>query len=434
MSKKVIISVIVTVHNAQKYLVECLDSVCGQTFEEIEILCIDGGSTDNSPQILKSYAEKDDRIRIINDTNTSYGHKINVGFAEAQGDYIAVLESDDLYRPNMLKSLYAIAEKYHPDFVNGEYRCFFDVEEERFYEPHRLYQRQPYNCLIENSAHPEEMELMDRFWTGIYSREFIEREKIRLNETPGASFQDMSFRFMASVLAKTVYHIDEVVYDYRIDNPGSSMKDPSKTVIIAEEHAYLKRELEKRGVTDAHIWKMDYYWKYRDMHANMRRLQGDGRLALYHRYLEELKKDLPTMEANGGSGFEYATREILEHADEYLEFMKGEFAKHTEYVNNKAQFYEMIHKTSQIIIFGCGQRGEALYHRLSNVIERLSAFADNSEKLWGSKFHGYEVFEPAKAVERYPDAFYMIANKYHWDEIKKQLLQLGVSEENIYVW
>ena len=78
-SHKNIQSVIVTVHNSEQYLRRCLDSVCNQTYKDIEIICLDGGSKDKSPEILKEYAKIDNRIRIINDSNTSYGHKVNVG-------------------------------------------------------------------------------------------------------------------------------------------------------------------------------------------------------------------------------------------------------------------------------------------------------------------------------------------------------------------
>ena len=122
--ESVIISVIVTIHNAEKYLRECLNSVISQTFSNIEILCMDGGSTDSSPQILKEYAEKDDRIRIINDSNTSYGHKVNRGIEEAKGEYVSVLESDDMYELFMLEKLYQIAEQYKTDFVNADYTSF----------------------------------------------------------------------------------------------------------------------------------------------------------------------------------------------------------------------------------------------------------------------------------------------------------------------
>ena len=123
-----VISVIVTVHNAEKYLKECLDSVTTQTFSDIEILCMDGGSTDSSPQILSEYASRDARLHVINDPNTSYGHKVNEGIRYAKGMYIAVLESDDMYQPDMLERLFGIAEQYEADYVNGDYFNIFDIK------------------------------------------------------------------------------------------------------------------------------------------------------------------------------------------------------------------------------------------------------------------------------------------------------------------
>ena len=82
------VSVIVTVHNAEHTLRRCMDSLMAQKFPEMEILCIDGGSTDESPGILCEYAKQDQRIRIINDPNYSYGHKINRGiFGSTRGIY-----------------------------------------------------------------------------------------------------------------------------------------------------------------------------------------------------------------------------------------------------------------------------------------------------------------------------------------------------------
>ena len=147
------VSIIVTVHNADKYIRECLDSVVNQTYKDIEIICVDGGSKDLSPEILKEYQARDNRIRIINDINTSYGHKINIGIKEAKGDYVAVIESDDIYENNMVEILMGVHNRYKDlDFVNGEYRFFWDVDGVRHYLEHNLYNIQPYNCVINNTA------------------------------------------------------------------------------------------------------------------------------------------------------------------------------------------------------------------------------------------------------------------------------------------
>ena len=193
-------TVIVTVHNAEKYLRECLDSVTGQTFSDIEILCMDGGSTDASPRILKEYAAKDNRVCIINDPNTSYGHKVNEGIRQAKGKYVSVLESDDMYDPDMLQRLYGIAEQYKADYVNGDYRNIFDIHGKRYQVLVKMYPKEDYGKILESSKHPENMRQILRYWTGIFNREFLLKKDIRMNESPGASFQDMSFRFLMSDL------------------------------------------------------------------------------------------------------------------------------------------------------------------------------------------------------------------------------------------
>lgn len=426
------ITVIITIHNAEKYLEECLNSVCSQTFHDIEILCIDGGSTDATPSILRHYEQLDSRLYIINDSNTSYGHKVNVGIENAKGEYIAVLESDDMFKPDMLRTLYQIAEKYHPDFVNGEYEYFFNVGSQRFIVPHQMYQKQPYDCLIENDSHLENMEIMDRFWTGIYRKDFLNRNGIRLNESPGAAFQDMSFRFLTSVLAKTSYHSKVPVYQYRMDNPGSSMKDPSKTVVIADEHDFLTNELRKRDIRNKEIWELKYYWKYMDFYGNLCRLEGAGRQALAKRHFWELKQDMELASDYFCGDHPYASKDILNHPDEFLKRIENEFKEHKKNNDKLQSLYYRIGREGDIVIVGCGKRGQHVFDRLLySVQERICCFADNFKDLWGTeKFHK-PIVSPEEAASRYPQALYLVANKDHAVEMGAQLQNYGIDDENI---
>lgn len=279
------ISVIITIHNAEKYIEECLDSVTGQTFTDIEILCMDGGSTDATPRILQKYADQDWRIRIVQDANTSYGHKVNRGIDEARGKYVSVLESDDMYEPFMLERLYHIAEQYQVDFANGNYTCFYTVNDVMFSYETKMYAQNLYGKVIYNRENAKDMGIIPRFWTGLFRRDFLTGQEIRMNESPGASFQDMSFRFLTSALAKRSYHIDEALYLYRIDNPGSSMHDGKKTTVIAEEHDFLHRQLYERNITNRYVWHNAYECKYRDFFGNMCNLRGKYREELFERYL-----------------------------------------------------------------------------------------------------------------------------------------------------
>ena len=88
------ISVIIPVYNVEKYLAECLTSVVNQTFKDIEIICVNDGSTDNSPKILKEFAQKDSRIKIINQENQGLSAARNTGLDVATGEYVSFIDSD----------------------------------------------------------------------------------------------------------------------------------------------------------------------------------------------------------------------------------------------------------------------------------------------------------------------------------------------------
>lgn len=428
--KNIKISVIVTIHNAEKYLRECMESVLLQTFADIEILCIDGGSLDMSPQILEEYAVKDERIRIINDPDTSYGHKVNRGIKEARGEYISVLESDDMYEPFMLEKLYEVAEQYSPDFVNADYICFFDVNGKRFQNVTKMYPDKDYNRLMENKKHPEEFGVIPRYWTGIFKKSFLEREKIQMNESPGASYQDMSFRFLTSVLAETSYHLDLPVYLYRIDNPDSSMHDCRKTVVIADEHDFLHHELKKRGIRDKNIWHNAYQWKYLDFRGNMRYLRGAYRQELFQRYQEELKKDQHVLDAYADMGWLKDVAEMIsESPQKVLKLIEQESTSIQRYNHCLSIFLNRITslpKEQNVVLFGCGQKGMAALEYLQAAECRIACLTDNANALWDTAKGGYKILEPKVAVQTYGDAFYVVANKRSADEIMEQLQKMGI--------
>lgn len=104
------ISVIIPVYNVEKYLRECLDSVVNQTFKDIEIICVDDGSTDKSLEILQEYKRKDDRFVILQQRHSGAGAARNYGLKLAEGKYIQFLDSDDYFEPTLLEELYTRAE------------------------------------------------------------------------------------------------------------------------------------------------------------------------------------------------------------------------------------------------------------------------------------------------------------------------------------
>ena len=428
-------TVIVTVHNAEKYLRECLDSVIGQTFSDIEILCMDGGSTDASPRILKEYAAKDNRVCIINDPNTSYGHKVNEGIRQAKGKYVSVLESDDMYDPDMLQRLYGIAEQYKADYVNGDYRNIFDIHGKRYQVLVKMYPEEDYGKLLESSKHPENMRQILRYWTGIFNREFLLKKDIRMTESPGASFQDMSFRFLISALADRAYHLEEPVYLYRVDNPGSSVYDPKKAVVIADEFDFLKRDLARREIKDPCIWRHFYTWKYNDFYGNLTRFSDEARTVLFERCYDEMEKDQEILvELFDEKLMSASIRDFLRKSKgEVWEDLEEIYRKVKEGEEKRYGFLENLGE-NETVIFGCGMRGRSslTFFKMLGIEKQICCFTDNDKNLWGTRLDGYMVVPPSEAGRRYPDALFLIANKYHGDEIERQLMEMGIEETKIY--
>jgi len=117
MIKSPLVSVIIPVYNVEKYLRQCLDSVVNQTLKDIEIICVDDGSTDGSLDILNDYASKDDRFIIITQENKHAGVARNVGIEKSSGKYLSFLDSDDFFELTMLEDMYNLGEKDNSDIV-----------------------------------------------------------------------------------------------------------------------------------------------------------------------------------------------------------------------------------------------------------------------------------------------------------------------------
>lgn len=237
---KIKVSVLVPVCNVQEYLRECLDSIINQTLKDIEIICINDGSTDNCEDILEEYASKDSRVKIIDKANAGYGHAMNIGMDMAKGEYIGIVESDDFIDIHMYEDLYHLATANNLDFVksnfnrfvreNGELKLFYNNIVPKIYQNRVLIPRKETQVFrgVLNT------------WTGIYNREFLLKYNIRHNETPGASYQDNGFFFQTFMFADRAYFSDKSYYMNRRDNPNSSVYSNSKMYCMQHEYEYIK--------------------------------------------------------------------------------------------------------------------------------------------------------------------------------------------------
>ena len=124
--RKPLVSVIMPSLNVVKYIDECIQSVLNQSLKEIEIICVDAGSTDGTYERLKEYETNDSRVRVILSDKRSYGYQVNLGIKESNAKYIGIVETDDYVDENMFDILYNRAEDNNLDFVKADFTFLYD--------------------------------------------------------------------------------------------------------------------------------------------------------------------------------------------------------------------------------------------------------------------------------------------------------------------
>lgn len=257
------ITVAVPIHNTEKYIRPCIESILNQSLENIQIILLDNGSTDNSPLILDEYASKyPDKIKVIHKEDKGYGQSINVGLDLAEGEYFAIVESDDIIRPLMFETLYNIAkENGDIDIVKADYATFQTkngvIKRKEF---NLCSDKSLYNKILSNKNNYKELlqKIALYTWSGIYRIEFLKKYNIRHNETPGASYQDNGFWFLTFINAQTFYFVNKSFYLLRRDNPDSSIFSKEKVYCIRDEYEYILDYLKSRP--ELYTKFIELYW------------------------------------------------------------------------------------------------------------------------------------------------------------------------------
>jgi glycosyltransferase involved in cell wall biosynthesis len=246
------ISVIVPIYNVEKYLRECLDSILSQTFKNIEIICINDGSKDNSLKILNEYKYRDKRIIVINQKNKGYGAAINRGLLISRGRYIGIVEPDDYISKNMYERLFSEIKANEYDVVKAN---FLIIKNDKIRSNIKYAQRSKIKIFRNTINYPELFFGHPSIWAAIYKKEFLLKNNIKFIKTKGASFQDIPFWFIVLSDSENLKMIDDNLYFYRIHKKQSSSyigKSNNFYLVFTE----LDNLLKKRYFVN----KEKYYW------------------------------------------------------------------------------------------------------------------------------------------------------------------------------
>lgn len=285
------VSVLVPICNVEKYLDECLASLVNQTLRDIEIICINDGSTDNSLEIIKKFADVDNRIIIIDKSNSGYGDSMNKGLELAQGEFIGILESDDFADIKMYEELYCLAKEKDADLVKSSFYIYSTVNSELNAKYDGVNQL-PLNKVISVAEVPELVYIQPSIWSCIYKRELIKNNYVRFLPTSGASYQDTSFAFKTLSLAKRVVLTDKAYVYYRQDNPNSSVKSKNKVFVICEEFEELDKFLSEHAELYKYVGDWKWILQFKTYRMNLMRIADEYKKNFVEKFAETFKEAL----------------------------------------------------------------------------------------------------------------------------------------------
>lgn len=424
------VSVIVPVYNAEKYLVHCLDSILAQTLEEIEVICVEDGSVDNSGTILDQYALRDGRVKVLHRENRGYGSAMNAGLDAATGEYIGIVESDDCILPEMYGTLYKEAAAENLDLVKSD--AFFWYESIGYKKStHSAYLDPYYDRVLDDLDRNLFFDFYMNIWTGIYKREFLISEHIRFHESPGASYQDNGFWIQTLLYCKKAKWLSRAFYLYRQDNEVSSVKSRGKVLAMTKEYEYVEEILLKRK--DYQYLPYCYYYK-------LLRHRGN-----FHRIADEYKREF--------------CKQIQEDYIKYKSYIKG-FAELDKWlkksilepdqfcddaIRTRDNISEKLSQGKSLIIYGAGYRGSRVFRGLVNegYYDAISCFAVSQEGT-GDLLAGKQILKIDDAVRKYPEALVIVAvirGSGMYVQMIQRLSELGINEyldgsdieENFYI-
>ncbi len=246
------VSVIVPVYNVEKYLKRCLDSLIGQTLNDIDIICINDGSKDSSLQILEEYAQKDSRIVIYNQENSGLSVARNTGLEHASGEYIGFVDSDDWVDLDFYEKLYNSAKKNDADIAVADF-----IREHPNKKPKRLNIKEekiyitPEDKFMICKVHREGC-----VWNKIYRTEFI--RSIDLKFVPKMYYEDRDFTVRSLYFSNKLVTTPNTYYRYFV-NPKSIVN--KKRNDVQDKHYILVRQQVLQFIKEHNIKVPDGLYK-----------------------------------------------------------------------------------------------------------------------------------------------------------------------------
>lgn len=217
-----VVSIVIPVYNAEKYIEECLDSLLRQTYSDFEIICVDDGSQDRSLEILREYEARDERISVLTQKNQYAGVARNAGMEHAKGKYLLFLDADDFFCEDMLERVVHEAEKNDTEILVFDACRYDDMQQEVLQESWTTLREDRFGSGVKSAAQLSEVLYsfgMPSPWNKLFLKEYIEKNGLKFQATKRAN--DVFFVYTALSCADRIGILNRKLVYYRIHNAQS---------------------------------------------------------------------------------------------------------------------------------------------------------------------------------------------------------------------
>ena len=250
MSNKV--SVIIPVYNVEKYLRQCIESILNQTLSELELICVDDGSTDSSLEILREYEKKDSRVKVLQQENLGAGAARNKGLKIATGKYLSFLDADDFFLPEMLEETYNKCEELNAQICVYQVRRYHDVTKKTWFDKGSFrYEYIPKKEVFSYKDMPDY--ILDTFqnwaWNKLISHDLVKENNIQFQEILRTN--DFLFVALCMTLAERITVLEKPLVYYRVGMKNNLQSTNYKYPLeFLKAFRAVKKELEEKGIFD----------------------------------------------------------------------------------------------------------------------------------------------------------------------------------------
>jgi len=403
------VSVIVPIYNVEPYLRRCLDSLVNQTLKDIEIICINDCSLDNSLAILKEYAEKDGGVKII-DFKKNQGVSVarNIGMKIAKGEYIGFCDPDDYVDLNFYEKLYILAQSKNADIVKARRKKMEIGTNTEFIESMN-------EKILKHKGY-----FTYQFQTAIYRNQMLKKHRVKF---PAGIItnQDVCFLVHAVIVAKNIYLLNNVFYHYirRYNSSSSDIYSSKKMRLVLKSIRLILNRLKNAAKKDEYyfyiytLFFLDLFYRLakNSEKKNVREVAKIG-IKYYTKIKFPIKLNLPK-----------SIIAALENKNE-MELVKllQNWAKWIKLINN--DFYPFINIKNDVLlncklyVWGTGEDGIRVKKQCESYGWKIAGFLDSNKSI--RKYYEYKVVNPEQILNKSKkDFFIIISSRKYAAEIAK---------------